>query len=84
MESLLRKSAYAAFTFFGVLCVLSVGYSAYSGLSPVTSGTPLTVGLWTQVKDNFDDVNSRLSNFSFSSGNVGIGVASPTAKLQVN
>lgn len=83
MKSTVRKSAYAAITFFGILCVLSVGYSAYTGLSTVSAGTPLSVAHWTQIKDNFDDVNSRLSNFSFSSGNVGIGVASPLANLHV-
>lgn len=56
----------SAVTFFGTLGILSVGYSAYSGLSSVTAGQPLTVSAWTQVKDNFTDINARLSNFSFS------------------
>lgn len=69
----ISRSVLSAMAFFGTLGILSVGYSAYSGLSAVTPETPLTVALWTQVKDNFDDLNSRTSSISASGGNVGIG-----------
>ena len=39
--------------------------------------------MWTQVKDNFDDLNSKLSNFSFAGGNVGLGLAAPNAKFVI-
>ncbi len=80
----ISRSVLSAIAFFGTLGILSVGYSAYSGLSAVTSETPLTVALWTQVKDNFDDLNSRTSSISASGGNVGIGTTTPSSKLHVN
>lgn len=37
----------------------------------------------TKIKDNFEDLNTRVSNFSFNAGNVGIGTVSPGARLDV-
>ncbi|MDQ1344407.1 MAG: hypothetical protein QG650_1128 [Patescibacteria group bacterium] len=79
-----KRPFLSAVVFFGTLGALSVGYSAYSGLSAVTSSDKLTVGMWTQVKDNFDELNARTSALSYSGGNVGIGTANPTNKLEVN
>ncbi|MDQ1343358.1 MAG: hypothetical protein QG650_77 [Patescibacteria group bacterium] len=71
--SYFKKPALSAIIFFGTLGILSVSYSAYSGLSAVTSSDKLTVGIWNQVKDNFDELNSRTSALVSSGGNVGIG-----------
>ncbi len=64
MKTNLKTSALSAVAFFGTLGILSVGYSAYTGLSSVTSGQPLTVAAWTQLKDNLDDHESRISGLS--------------------
>ncbi|MDQ1344096.1 MAG: hypothetical protein QG650_816 [Patescibacteria group bacterium] len=60
----IKKSALSALAFFGTLGMLSVGYSAYSSLSSVTAGQTLTTGLWTQIKDNFTDHETRISSLS--------------------
>ncbi|MDQ1343618.1 MAG: Peptidase protein [Patescibacteria group bacterium] len=78
-----KSPALSAVAFFGTLGILSVGYSAYSSLSAVTSGQPLTVGMWTQVKDNFDNLNARTANVLSSGTYVGIGTSSPISTLTV-
>ena len=80
--SILKRSALAAFGFFGALCLATVGYSAYTGLSTVSGGQPLTVGLWTQIKDNFTDHETRIAGLQASQSAVGeriVGVAPATA-----
>ncbi|MFB0964154.1 MAG: hypothetical protein QMC36_00320, partial [Patescibacteria group bacterium] len=66
--------------------VTSVGYAAWTTLDRnlAASGQTMTSSLMQAVIDDANDANARLSNFSFSSGNVGIGVASPGSKLEVN
>jgi len=53
-----------------------VVYAAWSSLTveEVWPGAIITNGLMTKIKDNFDYLNTQVSNFSFSSGNVGIGI----------
>jgi len=62
-----------------------VVYAVYQNIDTVEvePGATVTSGLMTKIKDNFDDLSGKISNFSFSTGNVGIWV-SPNAKLQVN
>lgn len=64
MKINVKTPALSAIAFFGTLGILSVGYSAYSGLSSVTAGQPLTVSAWTQVKDNLDDHEGRISGLA--------------------
>ena len=81
-SNVLKRSALAAFGFFGALCVATVGYSAYTGLSAVSGGQTLTVALWTQVKDNFTDHETRIAALQASQAAVGeriVGVAPATA-----
>lgn len=40
--------------------------------------------MWTQVKDNFADLDGRLANFNFSGGGVGIGGSPSGSKFTVN
>ncbi|MDP2104030.1 MAG: tail fiber domain-containing protein [Candidatus Gracilibacteria bacterium] len=63
-----------------------VVYAAWSSLTvgEVGPGATITTELMTKIKDNFEDLNTRVSNFSFSAGNVGIGTVSPKHALQVN
>jgi ribosomal protein S6E (S10) len=67
-----------------------LGYAAYSAFSASDYAAPRAGGtanmrsvMWNKVVDNVDDIQTRLLNFSFSSGNVGIGTATPGAKLEV-
>lgn len=60
----IRTAILSATAFFATVGVLSVGYSAYSALSSVAAGDKLTAASWTQVKNNFDDIYARISNFS--------------------
>jgi len=53
-------------------------------LTDVESNDTITSTLMQGIVNNINDLNTRVSNFSFSSGNVGIGTASPGAKLQIN
>ena len=64
MKITVKTPVLSAVAFFGTLGILSVGYSAYTGLSSVTAGQPLTVSAWTQVKDNLDDHESRITGLS--------------------
>jgi hypothetical protein len=86
-SELLKKSVYSATAFFATLCVLSVGYGAYSALSNVNVGDPLSKDAWNQMVGNLEDLNARWSrsggNIAYTGGNVGIGTASPGQKLTV-
>lgn len=80
-----KKPFYSALVFFGTLVVLSVGYSLVGNLSAtdkVGSGSGLTATSWNKIVDGILDLDTRLSNLSFTGGSVGIGV-SPSAKLHV-
>jgi len=52
-------------------------------MTPVRTGSRLSANSWNQMIDNLNDLNSRINNFTFNSGNVWIWVT-PTSKLQVN
>lgn len=83
----LKRSFYSALVFFGTLAALSVGYATLSGglttADKVGSGSGLTAVAWNRIVDGVLDINTRLENFSFSSGNVGIGMPSPISTLSV-
>lgn len=65
MKSALRTSAYSAFTFFGILCVLSVGYSAYTAIpNNKTSGNPVSSSEWNNMANDLSDHESRLVSLS--------------------
>ncbi len=68
---------------------LVVGYFvvyAWTTLDPADAGPTktLTATLMQGIVNNINDLNTRVSNFSFSSGNVGIGTVSPGQKLSVS
>ncbi|MDP2104298.1 MAG: hypothetical protein Q8K26_05240 [Candidatus Gracilibacteria bacterium] len=60
-----------------------VVYAAWTSISDVTGGQTLTATLINNILGNLTDLNDRVSNFSFSAGNVGIGTASPVKPLEV-
>ncbi len=76
----------SAIAFFGTLGVLSVGYSAYVSSYPATATagvTALSAGEWNKMVSALQTLDTNLSAFTISSGNVGIGTA-PNSKLSVN
>lgn len=81
-----KKPALSGIAFFGTVVALSVGYGAYSSISSseYAAGQPLSSSLFGKVVGNLEDLNAKISNLSFSGGNVGIGTANPTNKLDVN
>ncbi len=85
---IVKNSFYSALTFFMTILVLSVGYGALvGGLSTadkVGSGSGLTATSWNRIIDGVLDLDSRLSNLSFSGGRVGLGTTNPSTKLDVN
>lgn len=82
----MKKPVFSAIVFVFTTVVTTVGYAAWTSLdrNSAATGQTLTSTLMQAVIDDVNDANSRLSNFSFSSGNVGIGTASPGVKLEVN
>jgi len=89
MKSLKNTNLYSRLTLItSVTLVVGyfVVYAAWTALdrTDADSGKPLTATLMQGIVDNVNDLNTRVSNFSFSSGNVGIGTTSPTAILDVN
>ncbi|EKD29654.1 MAG: hypothetical protein ACD_78C00321G0002 [uncultured bacterium (gcode 4)] len=55
-----------------------VVYAAWTTINPVNTWDMLTTTLINNILGNLTDLNDRVSNFGFSSGNVGIGTASPS------
>ncbi|MDP2103287.1 MAG: hypothetical protein Q8K26_00005, partial [Candidatus Gracilibacteria bacterium] len=55
-------------------------------LDPADAGPTktLTATLMQGIVNNINDLNTRVSNFGFSAGNVGIGIASPGYKLDIS
>lgn len=78
----LKKSIYSGITFFMTVLILSIGYATLSGglstADKVGSGSGLTATSWNRIIDGVLDLDTRLSNLSFSGGNVGIGTTTPT------
>lgn len=74
--------------FFGTLIILSVGYGALTGglstADKVGTGSGLTSASWNRIVDGVLDLDTRVSNFSFAGGNVGVGTASPAFKLDID
>jgi len=60
-----------------------VVYAAWTSISDVTCWQTLTATLINNILGNLTDLDTRISNFTFSAGNVGIG-ASPAEKLHVS
>ncbi|MDD5197740.1 MAG: hypothetical protein PHN60_02675 [Candidatus Gracilibacteria bacterium] len=94
-----KKALYSALVFFGTLIVLSVGYAAYSTMTPATSGQPLTIGIWNAMITNMDDLNTRVdslvsgggnlwntgatSSINYTAGKVKVGSVSGNAELDI-
>ena len=66
------------------MLTLSVGYSAYVALSPVTNGGQVKSSDWNTMVDNLADFGTKLAPVSANGTKVGIGVATPLATLDVN
>ncbi len=82
----LKAPVLTAVAFFGTLGILSVGYSAYVSNYPATAtaGTSqLSAGEWNKMVTALQALDTNLSAFTISGGNVGIGTA-PNSKLSVN
>jgi hypothetical protein len=81
-----KKSVYSGLVFFGTVIVLTVGYALFNSplsMSTVGSGSGLTANGWNALVNNINDLNTRLSNISFSGVNVGIGTTNPGALLDL-
>lgn len=78
-----KKPVYSALVFFGTVTALTIGYSNYISSLPaiVGSGSGLTAGEWNKMVSALGVLDTNLSNLTFSGGKVGIGTASPIARL---
>lgn len=70
ISSVIKSSFYSGITFFMTILVLSVGYATLSGglstADKVGSGSGLTATSWNRIIDGVLDLDTRLSNLSFS------------------
>ena len=56
-----------------------VVYAAWTGIldSEIAPSATITSTLMTKIRNNLEYLSGELANFTFSSGNVGIGTMSP-------
>jgi hypothetical protein len=82
----LKTPVLSALTFVLTVVTVSVGYAAWTALdrNAAATGQTVTSSLMQAVIDDVNDLNSRVSNFSFSGGNVGVGTASPQSLLHLS
>ena len=82
--SRIKTPVLSAVAFFGTLGILSVGYSAYVSNYPATatSSTQLSSAEWNKMVAALQTLDTNLSAFTISSGNVGIGTT-PNHKLDI-
>lgn len=88
----MRGAALWAATFVSVVTLASVGSAAFVNFTttdyayPRTGGaTNLNATMWNKLIENVQDVGLRTSAVTASSGSsLGIGTASPTAKLHIS
>lgn len=66
------------------LSVISITAWAYATLSTVNTWDWLTATLWNNMVADVNSSTSKLANVTSDGSNVGIWVASPTKKLEVN
>ncbi len=87
MKSIIKNSILSGFVFFSTVLLLSVWYATlFGGLTnsdKVSSGSGLSSLSWNRIVDGVLNLDSRLSNLTFSGSNVGIGT-SPSTALEVN
>lgn len=79
----------SAFIFTVSLIIFTYGFThaMYGGLSnsdKASVGATLSSVSWNRIIDGVIDLDSRVSNFSFSGGNIGIGTSNPLATLDIN
>ena len=81
----IKTPVLSAVAFFGTLGILSVGYSAYVSSYPATAtpSTQISSTEWNKMVTALQALDTNLSAFTISGGNVGIGTA-PNSKLSVN
>lgn len=81
----LKTPVLSGLAFVFTVVTVSVGYAAWTALdrNAAATGQTVTSSLMQAVIDDVNDLNSRVSNFSFSGGNVGIGTASPSRELHI-
>lgn len=86
--SWIQKSVYSAFAFFGTLVALSLVYAAttyYSDLPNASSGSGLTATSWNNLVNYANKaVKQETEVLTITGGKVGIGTASPGARLDIN
>ena len=80
-----KKSFYSALIFFATLSALSIGYSNFVASYPASVGTGsgLSSTEWNKMVGGLQTLDTNLSNFSFSGGNVGVGII-PSYKMDVS
>ncbi|MCH2188259.1 hypothetical protein MK079_00320 [Candidatus Gracilibacteria bacterium] len=60
-----------------ILVTLGISYAAWNDV--INSGDPLTATAWNELATKVAELN----NFSFSSGNIGVGTSTPTNLLEI-
>ncbi len=67
-RSLIKNIVLQIVSLFLLLSLVSIGYAAYTSLTvgEVATWQIVTQSLMTKIKDNFDDLNSRIGKLTFS------------------
>lgn len=66
-----RYAVLFAVTFCATVGAATIGYSAYVGLTSVSAGQTLTSAMWTAIKDNFADHETRIGALESKSSSIG-------------
>ncbi|MCK9272809.1 tail fiber domain-containing protein [Candidatus Gracilibacteria bacterium] len=86
-SKILPKNLYSRLTLITLVTVMT-GYAIIYAYTTINSteyapSAPLTSTLMGKIVGNLDELNTKISNFGFNGGNIGIGIATPLRQFSL-